>query len=253
VSRRLLINCDDLGMHPCIDRAIVDLMRRTPIRSASLMPTGNAFASAVERLREAGIASVGVHLALGSEYAALPTGPVAPRDEVATLVDERGRFFPDMAGLRGRLSLDEAERELRAQIARVEATGLELSHLDGHMFFYEVEEAGSAALLELVRQLARERGLPVRDRSARTTYFVWEGYDDAPARARYYERLLDELGEGEAELILHPADDAAALRAFTGAGARRLGDYEYFRAPAWLRLAAERGVEVIGWSEVVAR
>jgi predicted glycoside hydrolase/deacetylase ChbG (UPF0249 family) len=101
------------------------------VTSASLLVTGSAFEDAVALARENPELDVGLHLTLVEEQAVLG------RDALPSLVDEAGRFprnsteFIRRAVL-GRISWEEVEREVAAQIALFKKTGLRLSHLDSH-------------------------------------------------------------------------------------------------------------------------
>ena len=88
----------------------------------------------------------------------LTSVPVLPPDEVPHLVDASGRFpdSPTVAGMRYGFSQParaELSREIRAQFERFTATGLPLSHVDGHMHMHVHPTA-----LDTVLPLAAEFG-----------------------------------------------------------------------------------------------
>ena len=90
------------------------------VTACSIVANGAAFDDAVVRLRETPSLEVGVHL---------------------TLVEERSltgmRFPRSYAGfVLGRKDFAAIERELRAQIERVLATGLRVTHLNGHQHLH---------------------------------------------------------------------------------------------------------------------
>jgi predicted glycoside hydrolase/deacetylase ChbG (UPF0249 family) len=90
------------------------------VTACSVVAGGSAFDDAAERLRETPSLEVGVHL---------------------TLVEERSltgmRFPKSYAGfVFGRKDYAAIERELRAQIERVLATGLRITHLNGHQHLH---------------------------------------------------------------------------------------------------------------------
>ena len=127
------MNADDLGLTPGVNRGIVRAFQDGIVTSASLLVTGSAFEEAVALAQQNPDLDVGLHLTLVEERAVLG------RDVLPTLVDETGRFprtsteFIRRAVL-GRISWDEVEREIAAQIARFQKTGLRLSHLDSHQY-----------------------------------------------------------------------------------------------------------------------
>jgi hypothetical protein len=96
----------------------------------------------------------GVHLVLTCDLPEQPWGTVS-RAGVQTLVDDRGIFpewpLPD-------LDVAEAEAELRAQIDKAIATGIQITHLDHHMWVM----FDSVDLLRLYVTLGRDYRLPIR-------------------------------------------------------------------------------------------
>jgi len=75
----------------------------------------------------------GLHLTLTSERVYYRWGPVAPRDRVASLIDENGYFWHDWTAST-RIEPKDAEVELRAQIERAYAMGIRPTHLDSHQY-----------------------------------------------------------------------------------------------------------------------
>lgn len=133
--KRLVINADDFGLHPCINEAILRGHLVGCITSASLMATGAAFEDAVHIARETPSLGVGVHLTLVAEKPLLGAG------QVKSLVDREGRFPQDhiafiRAYLTGRIEMDEIRRELTAQIERVLSAGVSVTHLDSHQHLH---------------------------------------------------------------------------------------------------------------------
>jgi hopanoid biosynthesis associated protein HpnK len=150
---RLIINADDLGLCKEVNEGIVRAFDEGLVTSASLMPTGEAFAHAVELALARPELDLGVHLALSE------TKPVSPPDAIPSLVTPEGRFPRSWRAFLGRylarrVSREEMERELRAQLERVAETGLRCSHLDGHQHLHLLP-----GLLPIVTRLAEEYGI----------------------------------------------------------------------------------------------
>ncbi len=103
-QRRILINCDDLGYHPTINQAIVEILSQGVIRSASIMAVAPYYDDAVEKLKSAGISKIGVHLTLNSEYQALSFGPLS---SAKSLINERGFFYPDIQEVREQAQIED--------------------------------------------------------------------------------------------------------------------------------------------------
>lgn len=129
--KQLVVNADDFGMSNGINKGILDGHRRGILTSTTILANGDAFSEAVIIARSAPGLGIGVHLNLSQGK------PLSEPAAVASLVDKRGEFFPHPVSLlgrhvSGRLRPDEIERELSAQIEKVRATGIAITHLDGH-------------------------------------------------------------------------------------------------------------------------
>jgi hopanoid biosynthesis associated protein HpnK len=147
--KQLIVNADDLGLTPAVNRGVVRAFQDGIVTSASLLVTGSAFENAVALAQQNPKLDIGLHLALVEERAVL--GP----DVLPTMVDETGRFprtsteFIQRA-LLGGISWHEVEQEIAAQIALFQTTGLPLSHLDSHQHLHMFPP-----VFQIVRRLAR--------------------------------------------------------------------------------------------------
>jgi len=147
----LIVNADDFGRSPEVNAAVVAAHRRGILTSASLMVTGDAAAEAIAMARETPTLAVGLHLVLVAGRAASPPA------EIPHLADAAGRFAesPVAAGLRlaRPAARREVEREVAAQLDRFAATGLPLSHVDGHLHLHT-----HPAVLDVLLPLAARHG-----------------------------------------------------------------------------------------------
>jgi hopanoid biosynthesis associated protein HpnK len=129
--KRLIVNADDFGLSPGVNRGILSGFRNGILTSTTLMANSRYFDDAVAIAKENPDLPVGVHLGL------VRGDPLSPPAEVRSLLDERGRLLDRPTSLAaryflGRLSLEETERELRAQMEKVLAAGLTPTHVDTH-------------------------------------------------------------------------------------------------------------------------
>jgi predicted glycoside hydrolase/deacetylase ChbG (UPF0249 family) len=152
---RLVVNADDLGLHPSIDAGILRAHREGIVTSATVLTTGRSAARAIAEAKAQHL-PLGVHLCLTT---LLP--PAADPSRVPSLVPD-GRFRPRWPhvvaawGL-GRIRLEEVEIEFRAQIALARRLGAEPDHLDGHQHLHVLP-----GLARVVRAIALDERLPVR-------------------------------------------------------------------------------------------
>ncbi len=130
--RRLVVNADDFGASPSVNRAVETAHRDGILTTASLMVNGAASAEAIDIARRNPHLGVGLHLTLVCGSAALP------RDQIPGLIGEGNEFShePVLAGLRyffRRSLVPQLEREIAAQIEKFRQTGLLLDHVNGHL------------------------------------------------------------------------------------------------------------------------
>jgi predicted glycoside hydrolase/deacetylase ChbG (UPF0249 family) len=131
--KRLIINADDFGLAPGVNRAIVELQQAGALSSTTLMATGPYFSPAVY------MAFVQPRLAVGCHVVLVDGSPCLRPGEVPSLLDPQdpssfrttvGSFVSDL--LRGRIRGKEIEAEAIAQIRRIQSSGLTVSHIDSH-------------------------------------------------------------------------------------------------------------------------
>lgn len=240
--KHLILNADDFGMTRGVNEGIIRAHRDGVLTSATLMANGAEFDDAVSRAKSNPKLGVGCHLVLVG-------GPaIAPRDKISSLADASGNLPESLAGLVARLSsglirMKAIERELRAQIEKIRAAGIEPTHLDTHKHTH-----AHPKVMEAVGRVAKELGITrirkpmenLRD-SWETTRHEISGRTKeliaaAAARAvtpwfqtiaRKYglrspdrflglamtgglgpsalRRMIDTLSDGSTEIMLHPA------------------------------------------------
>jgi predicted glycoside hydrolase/deacetylase ChbG (UPF0249 family) len=129
---RLIINADDFGLTPGVNRAIAELHQAKALTSATLMATGAAFKDAVAIAHANPTLGVGCHILLTDGT------PVSPPKSIPTLIGPDGKNFrPSLidfiqALLRGAIREDDIEREAIAQVQKLQRAGINVTHLDTH-------------------------------------------------------------------------------------------------------------------------
>jgi len=121
----LVINADDLGLHPAVQRAVETCAEAGVVTSATLLANGPYVDSACQT-RGVGL---GVHLNV------LRGRPLCDPREVPTLLGEKGLFLGRYTKLfwrylKGDLACEEVEREWRRQIESLLERGVRPTHLD---------------------------------------------------------------------------------------------------------------------------
>lgn len=138
--KQLVVNADDLGMTPGINRAIVEAHRNGIVTSASLLANGDAFEDAVAAIHQCRGLSVGLHVNVTQGR------PVS--EGVKSLVNGRGCFYGPLAmAIRlsiGAVAMRDLEAEISAEAHRVVRAGIRLSHFDSHQNIHLHPRAASA-------------------------------------------------------------------------------------------------------------
>jgi predicted glycoside hydrolase/deacetylase ChbG (UPF0249 family) len=242
MTRQLVINADDLGFAPGVNRGILEAYDAGTLASASMMVNTGAFGEAVELITaRAPRLGVGLHFNL-------VTG--RPLSTVPTLANPRTGEFYSLAELArraaaGYVSAADVRRECDAQLGALAKAGIRPTHLDSHRHAHAlpgvlgpVVASALAAGVRIVRRpLDRPRlDSPVASAKMLVLHASWRaalrGVDAAGrallARAPHFRgitlqgasdvgsglvALLDRLPPGATEIMLHPGYDDAALAA----------------------------------------
>jgi predicted glycoside hydrolase/deacetylase ChbG (UPF0249 family) len=240
-----------------------------PINSGSIMVPCPWFAEIAAYARGHVEADLGLHLTLTSEWKLFRWGPVLSKDRVPTLLNRDGYLYPTESEAAARIDPREAEAEIRAQVERAVAFGIQPTHLDSHMgTLYQ-----NKALFEILLKVAHDYRLPVmisKEWYERTEYLpAMIGPDDvvidriismvpgvAPERwAGFYEEAIKSIRPGITQIIVHIAYDDEEMRAATidhpdwGAGWRQR-DFNFFTSERAQQLLRENSIKLITWREI---
>jgi predicted glycoside hydrolase/deacetylase ChbG (UPF0249 family) len=233
----LIVNADDFGLTLGVSAGILRAHRDGIVTSTSVLAVGRAFDATSAALRDAGM-GVGVHLTLVGE-----DPPLLGAREIPTLVGARGRFrrsWREYAGatLGGRVDVADVHRELRAQLEKVQRSGLTITHLDTHQHLHLLGpvasvlfDLGARAGVSALRVPARPGSGPtdlllgrltsrLRNRAASLGFrspeaFAGLGHSGHMSQARL-EQAIGQLADSavrSAELGVHPGEGSDPDRA----------------------------------------
>ena len=243
--KRLIINADDFGRTPGINRGVVEAHERGVVTSATMMVNYAPAAEAAELARRNPRLAVGLHVAL--------TGgpPALPPQQIPSLVDGQGRLPPKPENL-GDVKPEEVLAEVRAQLRRFrELMGRDPTHMDSH--HHSHRESG--AVLDALCTLAWETGMAVRnnapevcDRLKRegirtNDHFVEEFFDKGVTREALV-RILGELKPGTTELMCHPAVVDQELRDTSSYAEPRTKELEVLTDPDIRQVVQASGIQL---------
>jgi hopanoid biosynthesis associated protein HpnK len=281
----LIVNADDFGLTPGVNRAIIEGHTRGLITSATLMANMPAFADAVRCAQACPSLGVGLHFNITQGR------PVATASRVGSLIDNRGEFWGTSTALlkhalTGRLNPEEVVIELRAQIEKVLNAGLRLTHIDSHKHSHALPQVcetivrtigeyginavrlprehwrfdPNAKSFKLVTQSAGAFGISQLCRISETRLRIsgvkTPDFFFGIARTGHWTKqwlidLIERLPAGSSELMCHPGYDDAELRGVrTRLRESRANEFRLLTDPDVLAAVKAEGVNLINFSHL---
>ncbi|WP_027720504.1 ChbG/HpnK family deacetylase [Maridesulfovibrio zosterae] len=125
----IVINVDDLGLHPAVRRAVDELAEIGVVTSSTMLANGPDLSESVLLQDKHEALGIGAHLNL------LRGKPISNPDHIPSLVDDDGLLFGNYSSLllryiTGRIRLTEVEKEWSAQIEYLLDHNVRLTHFD---------------------------------------------------------------------------------------------------------------------------
>jgi len=283
MSKKLIVNADDFGIHTVVNRAIYRGFESGILTSTSIMACGEAFKEAVELARTMDGVGIGIHLTL---VGGLP--PVLPASEVPSLTWDGGLFTQDYLKLlkrdmQGKIIADDVYREWDAQIQTVLETGLPVTHVDGHQHLHMWNRYFPIALtlckkygIRCMRvpdenvtfgfrpsnafRAAARSGLSLMARGHRKMlkemHIITNDHFYGMLYGGHFteERMgvcMDHLEDGVTEFMCHPSADMAAIEAKWHWGYRGEEELRALLSPKLKNKLKEKGVTLISYRDLM--
>jgi chitin disaccharide deacetylase len=158
----LIVNADDLGIHPNINAGILSAYRRGIVTSCTMLMTTPYFDQTIHDFVRPHALPIGIHLSLTLGKA------IAPINEVPDLVDAEGNLKLKAAqlilaafkGRQGDAVFRQIRREIEAQLALALDHGLRPSHADSQQHVHM-----NPAIFHLIEELLPRFGIETMRRS----------------------------------------------------------------------------------------
>ena len=265
----VVVHVDDLGMSDAANRGGLEALDGAATCGSVMVPCP-AFEAIAAIARERPDLDLGVHLTLNAEYESWRWPPL--RNDVPGLASPDGGMWRTTAETAEHARPDEVDRELRAQIDRALASGIDVTHLDAHMGtvfqtpFVDVyaglardyrlpvflprvnrevlERAGlsdaARKYLDLVEGLESE-GIPVFD------HFNADSLGFEPGTGADHNRArLDTLGPGLSYLVIHAALGGTELESITPDWRQRDEERRIYSDGTLARALSDAGFRTLG-------
>jgi predicted glycoside hydrolase/deacetylase ChbG (UPF0249 family) len=223
-ARLVILSCDDLGASHASNVGVFEAIHTGAATCASLMvPAPWAWHAANNVLPDD---DIGVHLTLNAEHSCYRWGPIT---HSPSLLSGEGGFPRSLADLWEHADQTEVIRELRAQIERAMAWGVDVTHLAPHLSAITLRPEFFDVYLELAHDYrlpirlpstvsAEQAGFPFRQLAADEGVIFPDHFDNdwrAGSRDRVYDAIAS-LQPGVTEIHIQPAIDTPEVRAFAG-------------------------------------
>lgn len=272
-DRAVILHVDDVGMCEATLSAFDDLMDFGLISSAAVMVPCPWFPQTAEYCRKHPEVDMGVHLTLTSEWDGYRWGPISTRDSTSGLMDDEGYFYRRQPPVQTKADGAAAVRELKTQIDRALAAGVDVTHIDSHMgtiahekflagyvglaqeyclpptILFRGDKVGFRArgLDDTLSTMAGElnekmegAGVPLLDHE------VGLPLDKPANRVEQAKHILKNLPVGITHFYMHAAKDTPELRAIAPDWESRVADYHAFLSTELRAFVRNSGIHVIG-------
>jgi len=270
-DKLLIIHADDLGMAHSENKASIKALEGGIVNSASIMVPCPWFPEIVALSKEQNM-DLGLHLTLTSEWENYKWGPVSSKQQVAGLINKEGYFYESVEQVIVNAKASEIEVELRSQIQKAMAAGIDITHLDSHMGTL----FATPNFIKSYITVAHEFNLPflITTQSGEipngfeeafemltptdvmvNRVFIATPEDFSEGMDLYYTNVLNNLEPGLNVLLIHLAFDDEEMQAITidhkewGAEWRQ-EDYDFFTSDKCRTLLKDNNIKLVTWKEI---
>jgi hopanoid biosynthesis associated protein HpnK len=278
-----ILNADDFGLSPGINRGIIEAYRDGILTSASLMAVGDAFEQAVTLAEKHPGLSLGIHLTLVEGI------PILPPEKIPSLLMPDG-CFPQSLGtfllkwLTGQIRMQEVQQEFAAQIEKALDHRIRVDKLDSHMHLHLLPGIFQAVLAvarrygigavrlpreNVVGRVNKQRVMGIWRRASLASLSLFRTHQMAKAGffhpARYAGigesgRLTEEdllrifraLRPGVTEIMVHPGYHDSVLDAWPQSRRyKREQELLALTSPRVKELVERQKIELVGYRQVL--
>lgn len=267
-SKLLIVHADDLAVAHSVDSASLDALDKAAVTSASIMMPCPWITEIAEYAKSHPEADLGLHLTLTSEWKTYRWGPVAASDKVPSLLDPAGTLWSDTPLVAQHVKVDDAEREIRAQVERAIALGIHPTHLDTHMGSVLATPEIFAAYVKIAHEYhlpflaLRIPGVTDKVESALSekdivldSLVMANPSVHADQWKDFYVNAIRGLKPGLTEMIVHLGHDDSELQSITvdhpdyGA-AWRLRDYDFVTSLEFKQALQDNHIVLVKWKDL---
>lgn len=268
-AKLLILHADDLGLAHSVNEASIKAFEESGISSASIMVPCPWFPEIADYAKNNTQYDFGLHLTLTAEWKHLRWGGVADAADIPSLLNDQGFMYSSVAEVVQHASPEDVETEIRAQIDRALAFGVDVTHLDSHMGTL----FATPAFFEIYLRLGAEYKIPVfvpmnaaQGRPELATmlgdgfiavdnYYMMGENRDASTWTPFYTDVVDQLPAGLNLIIIHLALDNTEMKAVAidhpdFGSTWRQNDLNTVLSPEFKQDLKEKNIQLVTWRQV---
>jgi predicted glycoside hydrolase/deacetylase ChbG (UPF0249 family) len=269
-SKLLIIHADDMGLSHSVNTATIKAFDNKGITSGSIMVPCPWAPEIAAFVKDHPGMDVGIHLTMTAEWDLYKWGGITPADQIPSLLDKNNYFFPSVEELGKSAKASEAEKELRAQIDKAMASGVQPTHLDTHMG----SVLANPELVKVYLGLSDAYHLPVLFPRAYLSWFPPEMAKAMESKIFLldnlfmlepkmisgkwidaYKKGIETMKPGLNEMIVHVAIDNDEMQAICKGhddygSSWRQKDLDLVSSPEFRDLLKTNHIILIGWKQI---
>ena len=257
---RLIIRGDDMGYTHSGNDALIKCYNEGIEKSIEVIVPSPWFPEAVKLLNENPGVDVGVHLAITSEWDNIKWRPLT---EAKSLRDSNGYFYPMIwpnknypgrAVTQNAWSIEDIEKEWRAQIELAQKNIPRLSHISGHMRCTNLNDD----VKSLAQKLAKEYHIDIDLAQFNVKSIGYNGPAKTPGEKKEsFIKMLNSLQPGNTYLFVdHPGINTPELQAIHHIGYEtvaedRQGVTDLFTSEEVKKAIRKKGIQLISYKDLL--
>lgn len=263
MAKYLIVNGDDFGMCHSANLAIKELFEAGRIQSSTVITTSCWAKEAINMIKEQPeLMRVGCHITHTSEWENFRWGGFL---DIPELQDE-DRKFPKKTEDAWKAPIELRLLEAKAQIQWMLDEGIEITHIDNHMFTCDDDRTKLYDLAKENNWGCRPAYIKVDDEYL-NNYLKNNGIDapdylnvddgECPSDRETYEshkanyiHMLRIMPDGINEWATHPAIESDELKAVAPDWKVRVFDHRFFMSDEFIQVCKEENITLIGYEDI---
>ncbi|HIE25285.1 MAG TPA: ChbG/HpnK family deacetylase [Anaerolineales bacterium] len=273
----VIIHADDVGMCQATLPAFANLLDFGLLSSGSTMVPCPWFPEVADYCQKFPEVDMGVHLTLTSEWKNYRWKPISTNDTASGIMDSEGYFYRTSPEIQEKGIPYFIKTEIQAQFSLAKKNGIDISHIDTHMFalFHpafissyislaqkeqtplfilnpENEEEWHQADLD---EKTKNALTPLLDGLQKDSFSLFDHVREMPLdedknQVEIAKNIFKTLPAGLSLVLLHPAIDTPELRAIAPDWRARVANYQAFKSKELRQYIKNIGIEIINYRDL---